>query len=108
MNPAPASQPAPQRPTVPKKKKSNRKWYIIGAVVLVIALSVAAKLSNRGKDNLTAVTTDKAVIRTITQVVTATGKIQPEVEVKISPEVAGEIIAMPVKEGSIVKKATCC
>jgi HlyD family secretion protein len=104
MNPAPASQPAPQRPTVPKKKKSNRKWYIIGAVVLVIALSVAAKLSNRGKDNLTAVTTDKAVIRTITQVVTATGKIQPEVEVKISPEVAGEIIAMPVKEGSVVKK----
>ena len=104
MNPAPSSPSASTRASVPKKKKSMRKWFILGAIVLVVVLGVAAKFSNRGKENLTAVTTDKAVIRTITQIVTATGKIQPEVEVKISPEVAGEIIAMPVKEGTVVKK----
>ena len=50
------------------------------------------------------VTTDKAFRKTITQLVTATGKIQPEIEVKISPEVSGEIIELPVKEGQIVHK----
>ena len=49
-------------------------------------------------------TTDKAVIRTITQIVTATGKIQPETEVKISPEDYGEIIALPFREGARVRK----
>jgi HlyD family secretion protein len=43
-------------------------------------------------------------VKTITQLVTATGKVQPEVEVKISPEVAGEIIDLPIKEGGAVKK----
>jgi HlyD family secretion protein len=51
-----------------------------------------------------AVTTEKAVIKTITQMVNATGKIQPEVEVKISPEVTGEIIELTVREGNPVKK----
>ncbi|HEY4300345.1 MAG TPA: efflux RND transporter periplasmic adaptor subunit [Candidatus Didemnitutus sp.] len=52
----------------------------------------------------TPVTFEKAVTRNITHLVTATGKVQPEIEVKISPEVAGEIIAMPFKEGALVKK----
>jgi HlyD family secretion protein len=47
---------------------------------------------------------EKAVVRTITHLVTATGKVQPEVEVKISPEVAGELIEIPVIEGQSVKK----
>ena len=51
-----------------------------------------------------AVTTEKAVIRTITQVVTATGKIQPEIEVKISSEVYGEIVELPFRDGARVKK----
>src|SRR5207253_11038751 len=42
--------------------------------------------------------------KTITQLVTATGKIQPEVEVKIAPEVSGEIIAIAVKEGQPVHR----
>jgi HlyD family secretion protein len=88
----------------PKKKKSKMKWFIIGGVVLVIALAVAAKFSNQNKGQAVAVTTDKAFVKTITQTVTATGKVQPEVEVKISPEVAGEIIALPYKEGAVVKK----
>src|SRR5437016_10963595 len=50
------------------------------------------------------VTTEKAFRKTITQLVTATGKIQPEILVKISPEVSGEIIELPVKEGQIVHK----
>src|SRR5206468_8355202 len=50
------------------------------------------------------VTTEKAVRRTILQIVSATGKIQPETEVKISPEVAGEIIELPVQDGIQVKK----
>ncbi len=50
------------------------------------------------------VTTEKAVRRTIVQTVSATGKIQPEIEVKISPEVAGEIIELPVEDGKAVKK----
>jgi HlyD family secretion protein len=50
------------------------------------------------------VTTEKAVRKTILQTVSATGKVQPEVEVKISPEVAGEIIELPVEDGMVVKK----
>ncbi len=50
------------------------------------------------------VTTEKAIRKTIVQTVSATGKIQPEVEVKISPEVAGEIIELPVVDGMAVKK----
>jgi len=50
------------------------------------------------------VTTEKAVRKTILQTVSATGKVQPETEVKISPEVAGEIIELPVQDGMAVKK----
>src|SRR5437016_2464947 len=50
------------------------------------------------------VTTEKAFRKTITQIVTATGKIQPEILVKISPEVSGEIIELPVKEGQLVHR----
>jgi HlyD family secretion protein len=92
------------QPTSTKpRRKSKKKWIIIGGTVLLIAL-VAVGMSRRKKDPGISVTTEKAFITTITQVVTATGKIQPEMEVKISPEVAGEIVEMPVKEGDIVKK----
>jgi HlyD family secretion protein len=59
---------------------------------------------SRNREKPILVTTDKAFRKTITQLVTATGKIQPEIEVKISPEVSGEIIELPVKEGQIVHK----
>jgi HlyD family secretion protein len=51
-----------------------------------------------------AVTVEKAAIRTITQIVSATGKVYPEMEVKLSPEVSGEIVELPVKEGDVVKR----
>jgi HlyD family secretion protein len=86
------------------RKKSHLKWYVIGAVVLLAALVAAAVVKKRGANVGLLVTTEKAVTQTIVQVVTATGKIQPEVEVKISPEVYGEITALPFREGTVVKK----
>ena len=104
MNPTPASNPFAAPVAAPKKKKSKLKWIIIGSSVLVVLLGVGAYLKNKNSEPALPVTTEKAVVKTITQLVTATGKVQPEIEVKISPEVAGEIIALPFKEGATVKK----
>lgn len=99
MNTASASQPAG-----PKKKKSKLKWFILGGIVVVIALAIGARMKAKRSQQGTQVTIEKAVIKTITQLVNATGKIQPELEVKISPEVSGEIIELPLREGAEVKK----
>lgn len=86
------------------KKKSRRTLLIVVIGLVVIAIGVAVGVSAKKKDKGTVVTTDKAVIRSITQTVNATGKIQPETEVKIAPEVSGEITALPFREGATVKK----
>ncbi|MBC8044892.1 MAG: efflux RND transporter periplasmic adaptor subunit [Rhizobacter sp.] len=87
------------------KKKSRRNLYIIVGIATVIIIGVIVFLAGRGnKEKPVMVTTEKAFTKTITQIVSATGKIQPEVEVKISPDVSGEIIELPVKEGMAVKK----
>ena len=101
MNQAPASQPA-SAPVV--KKKSKRKWIIIGSILLLVALGGGAYYKNKNQETGIPVTTEKAVVKTVTQLVTATGKVQPETEVKISPEVAGELTLLPFKEGAAVKK----
>ena len=75
---------------------------IIGGSLLLLWIIVSAILGRREKP--IPVTTEKAVKRTIIQTVSATGKIQPENEVKISPEVAGEIIELPVEDGKKVTK----
>ena len=72
-------------------------------VLLLALLGVGVYFLLRGPDPI-AITTEKATVRDITQLVSATGKIRPELEVKISPEVAGEIIEMPVILGQTVKK----
>src|SRR5437868_5925049 len=87
-----------------KKRRQRRSRKILfgsaGAVLLlIIALIIAGK-----REKPIPVTTEKAVRRTILQTVSATGKIQPETEVKISPEVAGEIIELPVEDGMQVKR----
>ena len=86
-------------PKAAKKQRARRKRQIIlGAVGLfVLWLIVSIALSKREKP--IPVTTEKAVRRTILQTVSATGKVQPETEVKISPEVAGEITELPVTDG---------
>ena len=91
-------------PKVARKRRGTRKRQIIvGAVgFLVLWLIVSILLSKREKP--IPVTTEKAVRKTILQTVSATGKVQPETEVKISPEVAGEIIELPVADGMRIKK----
>jgi len=85
-------------------KKSRKKVIIFSALgVVVIALLVIVFLGSK-REPITLVQVEKVQKRTITQIVTATGKIQPEVQVKISPEVSGEIVTLPVKEGQRVKK----
>lgn len=86
--------------------KKSTKFLLIGGVVAVVALLLM--LSKKGvignKDKGTEVEVAQANQMTIIETVSATGKIQPEVEVKISSEVSGEIIALSVKEGQTVKK----
>jgi HlyD family secretion protein len=96
---------AASAPVVVKpRKKSKLVWYLLGGSVLLAALVAAAVAKKRSTAATIAVTTELAVTKTIVQVVTATGKIQPEVEVKITPEVFGEIVALPFREGAAVKK----
>ena len=88
----------------PRKRRSRRRRYIIlGAIGLLLVWIVVASIMAK-REKPIPVTTEKALRKTIVQTVSATGKIQPEVEVKISPEVAGEIIELPVEDGKIVKK----
>ena len=86
-------------------KKSKRKKIIIFSIlgVVLVALAVIVFMGSK-KEPIISVQVEKVARRTITQVVTATGKIQPEVQVQISPEVSGEIVSLPVKEGYHVKK----
>jgi len=86
------------------RKKSKLKWYIIGGSVLFVLLVAGAIAKKNATKVGTPVTVEKAVVKTIVQIVTATGKVQPEVEVKITPEVFGEITALPFREGMAVKK----
>src|SRR5712671_4983285 len=91
------------RDAVKKRRQGRRRKILFGSVgavlLLIIALIVAGK-----REKPIPVTTEKAAKRTILQLVSATGKVQPETEVKISPEVAGEIIELPVIDGAQVKK----
>lgn len=80
-------------------------WIIVIVVALVALLLVGKKMGVFGKGgNFTEVEISKIEPIDITETVAATGKIQPEVEVKISSEVSGEIIELPIKEGQQVEK----
>lgn len=83
--------------------KKRRKVIVFSVIGLVlIALTLTAVL--RKREVVITVQTDKVTRRSLTELVVANGKIQPVVQVVISPEVAGEITALPVKEGDRVKK----
>ncbi len=86
--------------------KNNKKLrnLIIVVVVLIVIAVIGKKVGWFGKEDLTRVTTEKVMRRTITEVVSASGKVQPEVEVKISADVSGEIVELHVKEGDQVSK----
>ena len=85
------------------KSKKRRKIIIFTVIGLVlIVMTLVAVLKKRAP--VLRVETDKVSRQDITEIVLANGRIQPVVQVKISAEVSGEIIALPVKEGQHVKK----
>ncbi len=86
-----------------KKVKSRKKivWIAIGSIILLLILKSAVCGK---KDPGITVQTEKAARRDITQLVSATGIINPAYQVLITPEVTGEIVELPVKEGNRVKK----
>ena len=86
------------------RKKSKKKIIIFGSIGLLILILIIAAFIGGGKDDIIMVQTEKVEKRNITQTVTATGIIDPEFKVIITPEVTGEIIQLPVEEGDIVKK----
>jgi HlyD family secretion protein len=85
----------------------NKKFLriIIGLVALVILLVILKKAGVLGKEEGLKVSAEKAVKRNITEIVTASGKVYPEKEVKISPDISGEVVELSVvQEGDSVKK----
>jgi len=91
------------------KKQQNKKrkaitWVVVGIVALIVIMIVGKKAGWVGADDTFQISTDVVTKKTITEVVTASGKIQPETEIKLSPDVSGEIVELMVKEGDPVKK----
>ena len=85
--------------------KRKTVLIILAVILLIIILIIGKKAGWFGEENSAInVETQKVIPTTIIQKVPATGKIQPELEIKISSEVSGEIIELPVKEGQMVKK----
>jgi HlyD family secretion protein len=80
------------------------KYILIGLGVLVLLLVVLKVSGVIGKPQKTQVATEKAAVKTINETVSASGKIKAHVEVKISPEVSGEVVELPVHEGDVVTK----
>ncbi len=82
-----------------KKTKKTLLWVIIGLVVIVLVMMMKG-----GGDKTEKVSIEKAAKRTIVESVNASGKVYPEIEVKISPDIAGQITELNVEEGDTVKK----
>jgi HlyD family secretion protein len=97
------STPAPAPLTAKQRRARRKKRIIYGSIALVVLWIIASIIWSK-REKPIPITTETAIRKTIVQTVSATGKIQPEVEVKISPEVAGEIIELPVEDGMRVKK----
>ena len=80
------------------------KWILISVILLVVLMIVLSKMGVFGKKEGTKVTAEKVERRNIIEVVNASGKVYPEVEVKVSPDISGEITELTVQEGDTVKK----
>ncbi len=80
------------------------KWIIGILIIIIVLLVILSKAGAFGKDEGTKVTAEKAVVRNITETVTASGKVFPEVEVKVSPDISGEIVELNVEEGDTVHR----
>jgi HlyD family secretion protein len=80
------------------------KWVLISLGVLLVLMVVLSKMGAFGKNEGITVTSEKVQRKNITEVVNASGKIYPEIEVKVSPDISGEITELNVAEGDTVKK----
>ena len=80
------------------------KWILISLVIVVVTLGVLKAAGVFGEKQGTKVTSERATKRTIIEIVNASGKIYPEIEVKVSPDISGEITELTVQEGDSVKK----
>jgi HlyD family secretion protein len=87
-----------------KAKKSKKKLFIFGGLGLLLVVVILLVVLGGSKEEIVSVQTEKAAKKTITQVVSATGKINPVFQVKITAEATGEIVSLPVREGDNVKK----
>ncbi len=82
-----------------------KRKYIILTVITVILLLVIGKCSGLfSKPEGLKVAVEKPQLRTIIEAIPANGKIQPVTEVKLSPDVSGEIVALNIKEGDKVER----
>ena len=84
------------------KKKKSRKWLVPALIIGIAVLIAAAYFKGKNKPKGVEVTTEEADHRTILETVTASGKIFPETEVKISSDVSGEIVELYIQEGDSV------
>lgn len=85
-------------------KSSGRKFWLVVVALLIAGGGAAWWFQFRKKDEVVSIQTEKVQRRDLTELVVANGRAYPVVQVKISPEVSGEIIELPVKEGQAVKK----
>ncbi len=83
------------------KNKKRILWIVLGAVALIVILIL---IGTSGRQEFLTVTAELPTRKTITELIPANGKIQPVVEVKISPDVSGEIVELNIKEGDYVEK----
>jgi len=94
-------------PPSPLKSRKRRRRRLRSVIVLVVIAAISAGLwfkYFRKTDELITVETAKVTRRDLTETVLANGRLQPVTQVTINPEVAGEIVSLPVKEGQFVKK----
>src|SRR6266496_901501 len=85
------------------KMNKTVKWILIMLGILIVILVIGKLLFGKSDEGVK-VSTEKVVKRTIIETVNASGKVYPEVEVKISPDISGEITELKVEEGDSVKK----
>ncbi|MFA7289183.1 MAG: efflux RND transporter periplasmic adaptor subunit [Melioribacteraceae bacterium] len=86
------------------KKNNKKKFLIFGGLGLLVVVVAMLIIFGGKKEEIVTVQTEKVAKRTITQVVSATGKINPVFQVEISAEATGEIVELPIEEGDVVKK----
>ncbi len=85
-------------------KPKKRRKILIFSVIAVVVAGLAAFAIFKKREPVITVQVEKVIHTNLTEIVTANGKIQPVLQVKISPEVSGEIVDLPVKEGQCISK----